>query len=98
MDFMMSLDVRKIPYIGRMTELVLNNLGISSGKDALDKAAEVYLSFKPKTVQFLIKSFLGLGKLCHGEDDGFELVQRAVGLSQTFGCIKTYEGFKEKIG
>jgi DNA polymerase kappa len=28
-EFMMKLEIRKIPGIGRMTELILNNLGIN---------------------------------------------------------------------
>ena len=48
-DFMTNMSVRKIPGIGRMTELVLASMGIYTCQDVLDKAVEIYLSFTEKT-------------------------------------------------
>lgn len=70
MKFMGELPVRKVPYIGRMTELTLNAFGIENCKDAIEKAADIYLGFKPANREFLLRSFMGLGNLVHEEEYG----------------------------
>ena len=51
--FMRTLNVRKIPGIGRVTQRILKELGIETGRDALERAALVKLVFKANTYQWL---------------------------------------------
>ena len=49
MEFVKNLPVRKIPGIGRMTELILSQLEIFKCSDIIDKALEIHISMKPRT-------------------------------------------------
>jgi len=51
---MQKLPVRKVPGIGRMTELVLNNLGIVTCQDIVQKAAELAIAYSEAGAQNLI--------------------------------------------
>ena len=64
-----NLETRKIPGIGRMTELILYSFNIYKCEDILEKAAEIYLSFTEKTYYFLIRASLGISRNFHEEDD-----------------------------
>lgn len=66
---MKGMSVRKIPGIGRMTELVLASLGIYTCQDVLDKAVEIYLSFSERTSHFLLRCAMGISRNYHEEDD-----------------------------
>ena len=65
LKFMNKLDIRKVPSIGRMTELILNKLGIIKCPDIIENATEVMLTFKEKQAQFLIRSSLGIARCYH---------------------------------
>lgn len=67
--FMKDLHVRKIPGIGRMTELVLSSLDILTCSDIIEKAVEVHLSFSEKTTYFLLRASLGISRNFHEIDD-----------------------------
>ena len=44
-EFMGKMDIRKIPGIGRMTELPLNEMGIKKCSDMIDKKTEISICF-----------------------------------------------------
>ena len=67
LDFVGKLPVRKIPYIGAMTETALTELGIKTGLDLREKAVELMISYREIAHTFLIKNGLGLGQTQHGE-------------------------------
>ena len=67
LDFVGKLPVRKIPYIGGMTETTLAELGIKTGKDLRDHAVDLMISYREIAHTFLIKCGLGLGQTRHGE-------------------------------
>ena len=105
-EFMCSLPIRKVPYIGKMIELTLNNLGIETVKEGLEKAAELKIAYDTKNVQreFLFRSFLGLSKTTHYEESpganssmGFTGPGKSVSVSHTFEGATTYEEFKKKL-
>ena len=55
-----EMDVRKIPGIGRMRELVLNNLGMYKCKDVILNAEKIFISFGKVTANQLISWCLGI--------------------------------------
>ncbi len=94
---MRKLSVRKIPGIGRMTELVLGSLGIYSCADILEKAVEIYICFSERLTNFLLRAALGISRNFHEEDDE-DACQKSISVSSTFRPLSTLEQFKEKIG
>jgi DNA polymerase kappa len=96
MDFMKNLSVRKIPGIGRMTELILGSLGIYNCADVLEKAVEIFLSFSEKTSSFLFRAALGISRNHHEEDDE-DACQKSISVSSTFRPLVTLEQFRDKI-
>ena len=97
LKFMAGLSIRKVPSIGRMTELILNKFGITTCQDLLDQAPEILIAFSAKSSQFLIRSSLGIARCYHEYDDEDEAVQKSVSSSETFRAINTYEEFTAKI-
>jgi DNA polymerase kappa len=68
-EFMKKLSVRKIPGIGRMTELVLGSLEVYTCEDILEKAVEIFVSFSERTFHFLFRAALGISRNYHEEED-----------------------------
>ena len=98
MDFIGKLSIRKIPYIGGMTETTLNQLGIFTGEDLRNSAADLMISYREIAHTFLIKNGLGLGQVRHGEagsDETYE--QRGISISQTFRAVTLKHEFQTKI-
>ena len=95
-EFMANMDVRKIPGIGRMTELTLSGLQVRKCKDVLDKAPEIMISFKENTAQFLLKCALGISRTFHEECDD-EALQKSISTSSTFKPVRTKDQFIAKI-
>ena len=46
---MNNLEIRKIPGVGRMTELILNDLSIRKCSDLVEKQADIWVAFKEGT-------------------------------------------------
>jgi DNA polymerase kappa len=95
-EFMRKLSVRKIPGIGRMTELVLASLGIFTCQDILEKAVEIYICFSERLTNFLFRAALGISRNFHEEDDE-DACQKSISVSSTFRPISTLEQYREKI-
>lgn len=95
-EFMKKLSVRKIPGIGRMTELVLAALDIYTCADILEKAVEIFVSFSERTTLFLFRAALGISRNYHEEEDE-DACQKSISVSSTFRPLSTLEQFKEKI-
>lgn len=90
MKFMNNLSVRKIPGIGRMTEMTLASLGILKCADILEKAPEISIVFSEKTTYFLFRAALGIARNYHDEDDE-DGIQKSISISSTFRPIVSYE-------
>lgn len=95
-NFMGDLSVRKIPGIGRMTELELSAMDIFKCKDILEKAVEIFISFTERSSGFLIKCALGIARNIHEEDDD-DGIQKSISHSETFKPVYTIAEFKDKI-
>lgn len=93
---MSVMSVRKIPGIGRMTELVLQSLDVYTCQDVLDKALEITISFSERTATFLIWAALGISRNFHEEEDE-DACQKSISISSTFRPVHTMPQFKEKI-
>jgi hypothetical protein len=67
MDFIDSLPIRKIPYIGGMIETTLTQMGIKTGKDLRKNAAELCLVYKtkPAILDFLLNCSMAMGLIKH---------------------------------
>jgi DNA polymerase kappa len=92
MEFMNELSVRKIPGIGRMTELILASLGIYKCSDIIQMAPEIYSSFTERTSHFLFRAALGISRNFHEEDDD-ESCQKSISISSTFKAISKLSNY-----
>ena len=54
-----------------MTETTLKELGIETGSDIVDRAADIMIAYStyPKTHEFLIKRGLGIARDQHHEEE-----------------------------
>ena len=68
-EFMAALEVRKIPGVGRMTELTLDGLGIIKCSDVLSQATEIFIATKESTAKWLISCALGISRAFHEDED-----------------------------
>jgi len=72
LEFISKLDIRKIPYIGAMTETTLKEIGIKTGKDLVERAADLMIGYREIMYTFLIKCGLGIGQQVHHEEKSDE--------------------------
>jgi len=70
-SFMNDRPIRKIPGVGGMLETTLKSMGIETGKDLCNRAADLLISFEEKRSTFLIRSGLAIGSTRHhvADDD-----------------------------
>ncbi|KAI9297585.1 UMUC-like DNA-repair protein [Neoconidiobolus thromboides FSU 785] len=91
--FISSLPIRKVTGIGRVTERVLNSLGIEKCQDIYENRAIVYCLFYEKTFMFLFKASLGIA------NTNIEILEsrKSVGISRTFGELSNLEDLLNKL-
>mmetsp|Transcript_15934 Transcript_15934/g.29160 ORF Transcript_15934/g.29160 Transcript_15934/m.29160 type:complete len:393 (+) Transcript_15934:2585-3763(+) len=65
LDYIGGQPVRKIPYIGKVLEKVLNGLGIVTCRDVIGRALELSISLSPLNLRFVLRSCLGIGIVVH---------------------------------
>jgi len=95
-DFISNLDVGKIPEIGRISELELNELGIYKCKDILEKAAVIYTIYSERNTFYYIKIALGISRNDHEIKDSSS-IQKSISHCETFRNIKEKSQFLEWI-
>ncbi|KAI8331216.1 hypothetical protein BC941DRAFT_439331 [Chlamydoabsidia padenii] len=61
MEFTRDLSIRKIPGVGRVTERVLEALGVKTCGDIYTRRAVLYKLLSPISFNFMIRSYLGIG-------------------------------------
>lgn len=61
LNFVKDLRVRNIPGVGRVTERVLESLGVVKCGDIFSRRALLYKLLSPISFQFMLKNYLGLG-------------------------------------
>lgn len=67
--FMDDLPVGKLSGIGKVNEMILLGLGISTCGGLLENATSIYATFSEASFDFLVKSALGIGKVVHDRVD-----------------------------
>jgi DNA polymerase kappa len=95
MSFMNSLPVRKVNGVGRVLERELDALGIKTCGEIYQYRAYLNRLFGEKTMQFLIQTYLGLGRTDIRPAEDYE--RKSVGTESTFRDISTKSDLREKL-
>lgn len=61
LEFVREMRVRQIPGVGRVTERVLEALGVIKCGDIYARRAILYKLLSPISFQFMLRNYLGLG-------------------------------------
>eukprot|EP00884_Botryococcus_braunii_P018752 jgi/Botrbrau1/5560/Bobra.0023s0043.1 len=95
--FMASLPIRKVPGIGKVTQQVLNALGIMTCSDIIDKRGLVRALFTPVASSFYLSVAMGLGSTSHGElpSEG-EVGRKGISHERTFAAISAKADLEAK--
>ncbi|KAG0194530.1 hypothetical protein DFQ28_009737 [Apophysomyces sp. BC1034] len=85
MGFVQKLLLRKIPGVGRVTERVLEALGVKTCGDIYDQRNILYKLLSPISFKFMLRSYLGIGSTkLHVES-----ARKSIGVERTFPEINT---------
>ena len=95
MSFMHSLPVRKVNGVGRVLERELDAIGVKTCGDIYVHRAYLNRLFGEKTMQFLIQTYLALGRTDIRPADDYE--RKSVGTESTFRDISNKEELREKL-
>ncbi|KLO14290.1 DNA/RNA polymerase [Schizopora paradoxa] len=95
LKFIHELPVRKVPYIGRVGERVLESIGIKTVGDIAKERAIIHLMPRRFAVDFLFSTYLGLGmsKLQSAQREE----RKSVGASRTFRPVDTEQAIWQKL-
>lgn len=92
-DFMKSMLVRKIPFVGEKMEQKLNMLGIKNCENILEKSVDLFYILRYNTFEFLIMSALGISESVHKKVR--ESINKSVSCSETFLMTKDIHKIKD---
>lgn len=83
-EFMAKLPLRKVPGIGRMSELTFKELGIETCADVLEQAHELYIAYEKfiDSYSFFINAALGVSRTEHKSE--FDEERKSMSISSTF--------------
>jgi DNA polymerase kappa len=95
MAFMSSLPVRKVNGVGRVFERELDAIGVRTCGDIYSQRTYLNKLFGEKAFQFLIQTYLGLGRTDVRPSDEYE--RKSVGTESTFRDISTKTELREKL-
>jgi len=100
--FVRGLKLRKVPGIGKVSEKVLQGIGISTVEGLWDKRAELHLVFKSKTAMFFLRVSLGITSCIRGSDDDNENDPSASGrksfsMERTFSDLSSPKDLLKKL-
>ncbi|KAI9251563.1 hypothetical protein BY458DRAFT_482279 [Sporodiniella umbellata] len=93
MNFVKDLQVRQLPGVGRVTERVLECLGVNTCGDIYPKRALLYKLLSPISFQFLLKCHLGLGTTIFDT----ETERKSIGVERTFSSMSNPDRLYEKL-
>ena len=91
-EFISDLPVRKIPGIGKQTELLLNGLGIQKCRSLLDNAGLLSALFSNVAFEFFLESGLGIGS----SDEPAEYERKGISCERTFASLEG-KALEEKL-
>lgn len=95
MAFMSSLPVRKVNGIGRVFERELDAIGVRTCGDIYSQRAYLNKLFGDKAFQFLVQTYLGLGRTDVRPSEEYE--RKSVGTESTFKDLSTPAELREKL-
>ncbi|EXJ75965.1 DNA polymerase kappa subunit [Cladophialophora psammophila CBS 110553] len=95
MSFMAILPVRKVNGVGRVFERELDAIGIKTCGDIYLQRAYLYKLFGEKAFQFLMHTYLGLGRTIVQPAEEYE--RKSVGTESTFRDIRNKQELREKL-
>ena len=95
MSFMSSLPVRKVNGVGRVLERQLDAIGVKVCGDIYPQRAYLNKLFGEKAFQFLMQTYLGLGRTVVQPAEEYE--RKSVGTESTFRDISSKQDLREKL-
>lgn len=75
-QFMLELNIRKIPFIGQKCEQKLNSIGIYQCKHLLERYIDLFYIFDEERFDFFIRSALGIGSYKHHAQQELKSISR----------------------
>jgi DNA polymerase kappa len=96
MEFLEQLPTRKIGGIGKVTEKILEKLGMRTVGDMRRNMHRILFAFTPKTAEFLARTSLGIGQEEGHKDGGIEgsvYVEEDIG-RKSLGCERTFPNMR----
>jgi DNA polymerase kappa len=94
LPFITSQNVRKIPGIGKVSEKILNELGITTCAQILEERLKLFAVFSPNSFEFFVASALGIGSTRHPteiED------QKSISVSRTFRATEDIQQLEDMM-
>lgn len=85
--------VRQIPGVGRVTERVLDALGVRTCGDIYPHRAVLYKLLSPISFQFMLKSYLGIGSTTFNTDAD----RKSMSTERTFSAMSDPEELFKKV-
>lgn len=95
MSFMSTLPVRKVNGVGRVFERELDAIGVRTCGDIYAQRAYMTKMFGEKAFQFLMQTYLGMGRTEVQPADEYE--RKSVGTESTFRDISSKAELREKL-
>jgi DNA polymerase kappa len=95
MAFMSTLPVRRVNGVGRVFERELDAIGVRTCGDIYSQRAYLSKLFGEKAFQFLIQTYLGLGRTDVRPSDEYE--RKSVGTESTFRDMSTKTDLRERL-
>lgn len=94
LSFISSQNVRKIPGIGKVSEKILNELGISTCSQIIQERVKLFAVFSQSSFEFFLSSALGIGSIHHPvevED------QKSISISRTFRAMDDIQALEDML-
>ena len=94
--FLADLPVRKIPGIGKVSERILQALGVETGAQLLRERVLIARLFRERTANFFLRIALGVSRTSH---DGFGAVsdsRKSISHERTFGSLSSLADILDK--
>ncbi|KAI7896710.1 uncharacterized protein EV154DRAFT_434804 [Mucor mucedo] len=91
--FVREMRVRQIPGVGRVTERVLESLGVNTCGDIFARRAVLYKLLSPISFQFMLRNYLGLGSTSFSA----EVERKSMSVERTFAAMSNPDELFQKL-
>ncbi|CAO3613722.1 unnamed protein product [Cunninghamella blakesleeana] len=93
MEFTRNLSLRKVSGVGRVTERVLQSLGVNTCGDIYHQRALLHKLLSPISFKFMIKCYLGIGSTFLNN----ESERKSISVERTFSPISNKQDLYNKV-